>query len=272
MTVKLLEDTLAVLSLGKLCEDHGYSCEWTVGQKPQLIKDGRRIQCSTENYVPIVVPGSSTGGSSSAKPTSPTSIPHEAVIPTLHPASTRSESTSSIERVRRHSSHGTAETKNTNRNGDNETVRRNPLRDLPECLEEFTDNFVDESVPAHRDTPASSSRESASEPRGKVVSGKHSIHTRFPKDRNCGICQRTKITRAPCRRRIGGAVPRAEHFGDLIAADHKVLSDNCEYRNNHRYAVVVQDLATQWIQSYPCKTKLLQETQRSLQKFLEPDR
>ena len=35
---------------------------------------------------------------------------------------------------------------------------------------------------------------------------------------------------------------------------------------------VVQDLATQWIQSYPCKTKTSQETQRSLQKFLEPDR
>ena len=31
-------------------------------------------------------------------------------------------------------------------------------------------------------------------------------------------------------------------------------------------------LATQWIQAYPCKTKTSQETQRSLQKFLEPDR
>ena len=61
-------------------------------------------------------------------------------------------------------------------------------------------------------------------------------------------------------------------FGDLITADHKVLSDNCESRNNHRYAVVVQDLATQWIQAYPCKNKTSQETQRSLQKFLEPER
>ena len=72
--------------------------------------------------------------------------------------------------------------------------------------------------------------------------------------------------------RNGEAVPRAENFGDLITADHKVLSDNCESRNNHRYAVVVQDSATQWIQSYPCKTKTSQETQRSVQKFLEPDR
>ena len=68
------------------------------------------------------------------------------------------------------------------------------------------------------------------------------------------------------------AVPRAANFGDLITADHKVLSDNCESRNNHRFAVVVQVLATQWIQAYPCKTKTSQGTQRSLQKFLEPDR
>ena len=58
----------------------------------------------------------------------------------------------------------------------------------------------------------------------------------------------------------------------MITADHNVLSEGCESRNNHRYAVVVQDLATQWIQSYPCKTKTSQETQRSLQKFLEPNR
>ena len=35
---------------------------------------------------------------------------------------------------------------------------------------------------------------------------------------------------------------------------------------------MAQDLATQCIQSYPCKTKTSQETQRSLQKFLEPNR
>ena len=52
-----------------------------------------------------------------------------------------------------------------------------------------------------------------------------------------------KITRAPCRRRIGRVVPHAENFGGLIAADRKVLSEGCESRNNHRFAVMVQDLA-----------------------------
>ena len=63
-----------------------------------------------------------------------------------------------------------------------------------------------------------------------------------------------------------------KNFGDLITADHKIVSEGCESRNNHRHAVVVQDLATQWIQAYPCRNKTSQETQRSLQKFLEPDR
>ena len=101
VTVKLLKETPAVLSLGKRCEDHGYSHEWTSGQKPQLIKDGRRTKCNTENYVPIVVPGLSTSSSSSATPTSPTSISQEAAILTLHPASTRSERTSSTVRGKR---------------------------------------------------------------------------------------------------------------------------------------------------------------------------
>ena len=106
----------------------------------------------------------------------------------------------------------------------------------------------------------------------ELGSGKHSVYTHVLKDPNCDICMKTKITRASCRTRTATVVPREEHFSDLITADHKVPSEESESRNNHRYAVVVQDLATQWIQSYPCKTKTSQETQKSLMKFLEPTR
>ena len=146
--------------------------------------------------------------------------------------------------------------------------------EIPEWLQEFRENLVDDEIPAQGGSHASSSHEVSLEPifKRREDLGKHNVYTHFPKDRNCEICKRTKITRAPCRRRNSGAVPRAENFGDLITAYHKVFSYSCESRNNHRYAVVVQDLATQWIQPYPCKTKTSQETQRSLQKFLEPDR
>ena len=133
---------------------------------------------------------------------------------------------------------------------------------------------MDDEIPLQGGSHASSSHEVSLEPTTKRREdlGKHNVHTHFLEDRNCEICKQTKITRAPCRRRNGEAVPRAAIFGDLVTADHKVLSDNCESRNNHRYAVVVQDLATQWIQACPCKNKTSQETQRSLQKFLEHER
>ena len=38
LTMKVLEDTPAVLSLGKLCDENGYSFEWNNGQKPHVIK------------------------------------------------------------------------------------------------------------------------------------------------------------------------------------------------------------------------------------------
>ena len=202
VTVKLLEDTPAVLSLRSVEEDGAYSYEWTSGQKPQLIKDGRRIECSTENYVPIVVLSLSTSSSSSATLTSPASVSHEAVIPTLHPASTRSESTSST--VRGSPSHEPAETENTHKNEDNETVRGNWLGDLPESLEEFTENLVDEGVPAHRDAPASSSRESPSEPRGKSGIGQTQHLYSLPEGR--------KLRHLHGDQDNKGSVPRAENF------------------------------------------------------------
>ena len=148
-----------------------------------------------------------------------------------------------------------------NQNEDHEQVQGSPYSDIPGWLQEFRENLVDDRVVEHRDSHANSSHVSSLEatPARSADLGKHSVYTHFPKDRNCEICQRTQITRAPCRRRIGRVVLRAEIFGDLITADHKVLSDNCESRNNHRCAVVVQDLFSQWIQSYPCRTKLLRK-------------
>ena len=40
VTVQLLEDTLAVLSLGKLCEEHGHTYEWPSSQKQNLTQEG----------------------------------------------------------------------------------------------------------------------------------------------------------------------------------------------------------------------------------------
>ena len=43
VTVQLLEETPAVLSLGKLCSEHGCSDEWKNGETPRLTKNGKTI-------------------------------------------------------------------------------------------------------------------------------------------------------------------------------------------------------------------------------------
>ena len=49
---------------------------------------------------------------------------------------------------------------------------------------------------------------------------------------------------------------------------HKVLSEGCESGDNHWCAVVVQDLASQWIQSHSCNTKSSHETEKKFVKVL----
>ena len=50
VTVQFLEETPAFLSLGKLCEDHGYSYEWVSGQKPRVTKEENTIADKTHNF------------------------------------------------------------------------------------------------------------------------------------------------------------------------------------------------------------------------------
>ena len=216
-------------------------------EKPRLTKEGKTIVCKTDNFAPLVVPGLSTSSGSN--------------LSTI-PAQERSDGPAP-----RDWCGSLKKTKFKNKKTDGNRDSDDLFRDLPEWLEEFTDNLEDTELHA----PAHISQDSYSERPTKVVSKprKHSIYTHFPKDRNCEVCFQTKMTRAPSRRRTGEAGPRAEKFVDLITADHRVVNEGVESRYNHRYAVVVQDLATQWIQSYSCKTKTSQEAEKSLRKFLE---
>ena len=255
LTMRLLEDTPAVLSLGKLCDEHGYFyMSGSTVKKPHLIFNGIRMQCNTENFVPVVVPGLPTTPSSSSTWTSTTPSSQEIDCSDHHPAIESSESVDRQARSDPFTSetseelwHESTKIPKPNKNDDHEQVRRDPCSDTPEWLQEFRENLVDERVPEHRDSHASSSHEPSFEPTRSVDLGEHSVYSHFPKDQNCEICHRTKITRVPCRRSIGSVEPRAEKFGNLITADHKIVSEGCESRNNHRCAVVVQDKATQWI-------------------------
>ena len=239
LTMKVLEDTPAVLSLEKLCDENGYSYEWINGQKTHLIKNGIRIQCNTENFVPIVVPGLSTSSSSSSHP-STSMTPSRQVID--HPTSSSSSSTSptitvssdSGTRAREDlcgidsdpvpvsSSHVqrielgdplTKPTKNPKpiKNENHEKQRGDPLcSDIPEWLQEFRENLVDDRVLEHRDSLSSSSHEVSLEPTPTISEGlgKNNVYTHFPEDRDLsedqnyrGPVQKTQWrSRTSCRK------------------------------------------------------------------------
>ena len=63
--------------------------------------------------------------------------------------------------------------------------RSNPLEsEIPEWLQEFRENLVDDEIPVHGGCHASSSHEASLEPTFKRREdvGKHSVYTHFPQD------------------------------------------------------------------------------------------
>ena len=198
VTVQQLEETPAVLLPGKLCEDHGYFCEWVSGQKPRFTKDGKSIICKTDNFVPLVVPGLSTNSESVSSSTSPShdSLRREAEITSrkLVRPSSSSSTRSVLERSDEIASRRLVqppETQNPSKKRGDKKNSDDPLADLPEWFEEFKDNLIDTELLAS----AHSFQESDLEHPSKVAakSTTHSISTHFPKDRNCDVCLRTKI-------------------------------------------------------------------------------
>ena len=204
LTMKVLENTPAVLSLGKLCDENGYSYEWINGQKPHLIKDGIRIICNTENFVPVVVPGlsSSSSGSSSALRThlkqeshssssssSSSSSPTVSEIqireredPTVSDPSPVPVSNSVDDESRQPDETQANQIPKTNKK--ETTIERcYPLdSEIPERLQEFMEKLVDDEIPLQGGSHASSSHEASLEPTAKRREdlGKHSVLYSFP--------------------------------------------------------------------------------------------
>ena len=56
VTMQLLDETPAVLSLGELCSQHGCSHEWKNGETPRLTKNEKTVSGKMNNFVPLVVP------------------------------------------------------------------------------------------------------------------------------------------------------------------------------------------------------------------------
>ena len=242
------------------------------GEPPRLTKNGKTITCTMDNFVLLVVRGLSSSSSSSSvstsRPKDHSNSSNESEAST-DPMTTRRTKHACGKPMQTNSdmqtsgSRGLAHRKRDGRRGSN--ARHSWLVTALHRKSRGPGDACARTVPLKE---ISESEGDAS--KVETQERKHSIKTHFTKDRYCDICLRIKITRVPCRRRNEGSIPRSEKFGDLMTADHKVLNEGSESWNNHWYAIVVQDLATRWIQSYPCKNINSQETEQSLRKCLEP--
>ena len=184
-------------------------------KKPHLIKNGIRIPCNTENFVPIVVPGLSSSSSGSSS-TSKTPLKQESHSSSSSSSSSSSPAVSEIQTREREDrtesdiSPVTVSTMVDERSGrpnidqanknpkpnkkEPKRERGDPLfadsgrasSEIPEWMQEFRENLVDDEIPEHGDSHASSSHEASLEPifKRREDLGKHSVKTHFPKDRD----------------------------------------------------------------------------------------
>ena len=186
LTMKVFDNTPAVLSLGKFFDDNGYSYEWINGQKPHLIKDGIREIFNTENFVPIVVPGlsSSSSGSSSTLKTPSRQESHSSSSSSTSSSSPTGSEIQTREREERIDSdispvqvassvgdrlgrpHEPKPIKPKNKIKKEAKIELgNPLHsEIPEWLQEFRETLVDDEIPLQGGSHASSSHEGSLEP------------------------------------------------------------------------------------------------------------
>ena len=138
VSVHILDDTLADLSLGKLCEEHGYTSEWASSQKPRMTEEGEetflysgKLRASCCSWiVKVWVP----------------------VRPSTSPSQARQVHTSPSPAGVRSDEEAPANQRDPKKN--NKEAVGNPLARPPGVVEELTENLEDKEVPASRDTSA----------------------------------------------------------------------------------------------------------------------
>ena len=277
VTAMLLEDTPTVLSLGKLCKDHGYTYHWISGQKSHLTMKGKRTDCNVSNVYHLWFLISQL-----LRPRLHLHLLlhhlHHRIPYLLSTGTPKIQYKKEVE-VRVESFGETRCMKPQKPKTKIKMVNANKYKEIYASLatgiqREF--GWWKYFIRALGKLRARKSRHfqiiSWTSNWAESKSGTGFGYARFehalskgPKlwylledDNNKGFLLKTCwYSRA-----------QSGTFWRFDTVDHKVLSEESESRNNHRYAVVVQDLATQWRQSYPCKSK---SSRKNLMKFLEPD-
>ena len=184
---------------------------------------------------------------SSPSPTSPTSSTQEAVTPTEHPASARSESMS--DELRGNSEHGSEERKPPKkwrqRSGTGSPVAWSAR--MATGFQGKYGRWKCSRTPRRFQFFSWITYGTAS----KSGTGQAQYIHSLPEGPNLRYLLRNQNYKGLLQKTCW--CPERNFVCDLITADHKVLSEGCGSRHNRRYAVVVQDLATQRDSARPSK-------------------
>ena len=233
VTVMLLEETPAVLSLGKLCEDHGYACHCISGQKPHLIKNGlQQIKLCVIRSALVY---------QRVLPRRPQLLPHlhQRILYLTSADTPKIHYPKEVEvRVRNY-----GETRCINQQKTNTKIKMKDAKKYKAiyyvtcrtgCMSSERIWSMNVVLWSHVETLSLDietlavllvnnqwSREQKwNRVRVSMVSTRI-----FRKTQIAMSAWRRKITRSSCRRRAGTVVSRAENFGDLITAYHRTFSE-----------------------------------------------
>jgi hypothetical protein len=110
--------------------------------------------------------------------------------------------------------------------------------------------------------------------RREATSIRHQL-THLPKNAMCKVCQIAKSFAKPSRRKLDsaqdnsrGVVPCIENFGDQVRADHVVMRGRTEGQDGQRSALVLQDVATGFVDAFPAPSRTTEECHDAMREFI----
>ena len=255
----VLKDSPPLISMGKLRREFGYRFYWE-DEKPFIKrKDGTYVHCSTSQDVPFICPATPDG--------KPRGMPY--ILETYgkgkaNPAGSNGEG---LEK----------DSFFDDFFGGDMFVSEDPDPEEPEMSKKPPSPEAKPSKDreATKATPRSRARKRRRPTEEKLVckEAKHNVFTHFPKCPGCDICDATKMQKTSARIVTGTDPedrPAPKEFGDMLTADHKVMAQDEISKAGDKYALIIVDRFTKWLQAFPCKTKSTPEAKSMFQRFMGP--
>ena len=192
--IHLVKDSPSVLTLGRLCNELGYSYSWRTGETPRLSEGKKEIECNIENFVPVVA------------------VTKKKAVPPIQ-FWTATETLSDNKMWRTPflicCNHSQKDWKERHASSSTPTARCGPTHEVVET-QSHDKKLPSDATDAVGDTLAKETK-SKKDIIGSQPRGNHNVVTHYPKDPRVGY---------NLKKRVDG-IALFTKFGDLVTADHE---------------------------------------------------